>query len=266
MNAGKLLALYDADERRDAVYFDTRREASPRIVRHVSLFGGRGAVIHWNLTGADVEAAIAEQIAYFESIGQDFEWKVYAHDAPEDLGTRLSARGFEPEDEESIVFLDASALPERLSASAVDDVEHVSDPAGVDEIITMMESVWHEDLSDLRASLRSQLGEDPRHLGVYVRRVDAAPASAGWIRFRDGSHFASLWGGTTVPAHRERGLYTSLVAARALEALGRDAGYLTVDATPMSRPILEKLGFRVLTRARGYIWKVAQRKPSRDGD
>jgi hypothetical protein len=161
MNDDEILALYDAEERRDAEYFDTRREAAPRIVRHVSRFGGQGAVIYWDLAGADVETVILEQIAYFEVIGQDFEWKVYAHDVPDDLGPRLIALGFKPEAEESIVFLDVGALPARLSASADGDVERVFDPAVVDEIISMMESVWHENLSDLGASLQTQLREDP---------------------------------------------------------------------------------------------------------
>gem|GEM_PF-6928049 len=43
-------------------------------------------------------------------------------------------------------------------------------------------------------------------------RIDAAVASVGWILFKDGGSFASLFGGTTVPEHRNRGLYSSLVA------------------------------------------------------
>jgi GNAT superfamily N-acetyltransferase len=251
-----ILALYDAEQRRDVEHFDTRREASPIIVRHVSRFGGQGAVIYWDLAGADIEAVVREQVAFYDSVGQDFEWKVYDHDSPADLGARLIAHGFEAEAEESIVVLDLRALPERLHAANVDDVERVLEPDAVEEIVDMMRSVWHEDFSDLAASLRDQLREDSSHLGLYVARADAAPVSVGWIRFHEGGSFASLWGGTTLPAYRNRGLYSALVAVRSREALRRGARYLTVDAAPTSRPILEKLGFRVLTRARGYTWKV----------
>ena len=68
------------------------------------------------------------------------------------------------------------------------------------------------------------------------------------------SAFASLWGGSTLPELRKRGLYTSLLNARLEEARQRGFRYLTVDAGDMSRPILEKRGFRLLTHATACNW------------
>jgi predicted acetyltransferase len=59
-----------------------------------------------------------------------------------------------------------------------------------------------------------------------------------------------------VPGHRRRGLYTALLAARAQEARRRGARFLTVDASPMSQPILEKLGFRCISYAHEYRWRT----------
>ena len=73
-------------------------------------------------------------------------------------------------------------------------------------------------------------------------------------RFPAHSAFASLWGGSTLPELRGRGLYTGLLAARLQEARARGARYLTVDAGPMSRPILERRGFRLLTHATACTW------------
>ena len=72
---------------------------------------------------------------------------------------------------------------------------------------------------------------------------------------RDGTEFASLWGGSTLEAYRGRGIYRALVARRA--ALARDAGsaYLQVDASDMSRPILERLGFVALTTTTPYVFE-----------
>jgi GNAT superfamily N-acetyltransferase len=260
LNSAHILALYDAEERRNVECFDTRREASTCVVRHTSRLGGQGAVIYSDLSGADVVAVVLEQVRYFESIGQDFEWKVYEHDLPSDLGAQLVTLGFKEEAEETVVILDLGVLPDRLITSTNENVERVFDPDCVDEIMRMMQAVWNEDFSDLAASLRAQLSEDASHLGLYVVRIDAAVTSVGWIRFQDGGSFASLWGGTTLPKYRNRGLYSALVAVRAREALRRGSRYLTVDAAPTSRPILEKLGFRELTRARGYTWSVKRRK------
>ena len=82
------------------------------------------------------------------------------------------------------------------------------------------------------------------------------PAGAAWIYFHHGSSFASLWGGSTLPQYRGQGLYSALLAVRACEAQAHGFRFLTVDASPMSRPILEKHGFKQLAVARACMWRV----------
>jgi len=96
---------------------------------------------------------------------------------------------------------------------------------------------------------RFATGNDSEAIAVYIADFDGAPAACAWVRFPRASAFASLWGGSTVPELRHRGLYTDLVAARLLEARARGFRYLTCDARSTSRPILEKRGFRLLTFA-----------------
>jgi hypothetical protein len=107
--------------------------------------------------------------------------------------------------------------------------------------------VWHENFSAMTERLARDLQQTPDQLSVYVAYVDGVPASAAWIYFHTGSQFASLWGGSTVPTYRKRGLYGALLAARVQEAQRRGVRFLTVDASLMSRPILESLGFRWLS-------------------
>ena len=100
-----------------------------------------------------------------------------------------------------------------------------------------------------RDLLAYMLAHYPRVLSVYVAYVEGVPASTGWIIFPEGSVFGGLWGGSTLSQYRGRGLYTALLAIRAQEARGRGVRYLTVDASPMSRPILEKFGFQAIAFA-----------------
>jgi len=51
-------------------------------------------------------------------------------------------------------------------------------------------------------------------------------------------------------------LYTALLAVRLQEAAARQVGYLTVDASPMSQPILEKFGFECSAYSYPCKWKV----------
>jgi len=67
---------------------------------------------------------------------------------------------------------------------------------------------------------------------------------SGWIDFHGGSRFAQLCGGAVREDHRGRGIYSRLFQRRLLEAKARGVPFIAVDAAPMSRPILERKGFR----------------------
>ncbi len=72
---------------------------------------------------------------------------------------------------------------------------------------------------------------------------------------------ASLWGGSTISGFRKRGLYTALLAVRAQEANARGVRYLTVNASAMSRPILEKFGFEVIAYSHPCKWIFKATEP-----
>jgi GNAT superfamily N-acetyltransferase len=78
--------------------------------------------------------------------------------------------------------------------------------------------------------------------------------SGGRLVCVEGTEFAGVWGGATVPEWRGRGLYRALVSARARSALARGFRYIQSDCTPMSRPILERSGLLAVTTTTPYIW------------
>lgn len=253
----QLIALYDQDQRREVRYPDSRRQASPHIVRHVSMAkGGEGAVIYSQLDDTNAEAAIDEQVAYFERIGQDFEWKLYDYDMPADLMARLVAKGFEIEPAEAIMVLELAVRPELLAQPVHHIVKQVQDVAGVRDVVAVKEAVWAEEKGWLGQYLETALSTEPEHMAIYAAYVEGKPVSAGWIYFPEGSQFASLWGGSTLEEYRNRGLYTALLSVRVQEALRRGVDYLTVDASPMSQPILERFGFVKIADSFPCRWKV----------
>ncbi len=56
-------------------------------------------------------------------------------------------------------------------------------------------------------------------------------------------------------------MYPALLAVRAREALARGHRNLTIDASPMSRPIVEQHGFQLITYAQDHD----RLRPSADG-
>ena len=99
MDKARIIALYDQDQRKDITYPRARREVTANVVRLVHTSdNGEGVVIYSQLDVSNVEDVIREQVAYYEGIGQDFEWKAYDYDKPPDLKNRLAAHGFEVEE------------------------------------------------------------------------------------------------------------------------------------------------------------------------
>lgn len=252
MTLEALIELFNEDQRRGAMFAGMRRERGPGFVRLVAeRAGDSGMVVYSELEGADVEAAIEAQVAYFGELGQGFEWKVYSFDRPPDLKERLAARGFEVGEAEAVLVLDLAQAPERLLAPVRHSVRRLRHVDELDVVIGIEEAVWEEDFSALREYLRESLESAAERMSIYVAEVEGVAASAAWVYFAEGSQFGSLWGGSTLAGYRKRGLYTALLAARLQEAMARGARYLTTDASPDSRPILEKLGFGFL----GYTWE-----------
>ncbi len=264
MEIEQLLALFDEQQRRDAKFVGELRDVVPAVVRHLPLPGrGReGFVLYSQLTVDNADRVIAEQIAFFASLRLDFEWKLYGHDLPADLGARLAAHGFIPETPEALLVLDLADAPAALRQPLRADVRRVTDPAQVAAIVAIHDQVWGESHAGLGEELVGELAEPGELTHIYLAYADGVPASAARIHFHPGTQFASLWGGSTLPAYRRRGLYTALLAVRGQEALRRGFRFLTVDASPMSRPILERHGFQFLTWTTPYRWRQAQASES----
>jgi len=261
MNKSEIIALYDQDQRIDIEYPTVRREVMPTVVRYIDTSNtGGGTVIYSQLDESNVDDVIREQISFFESIGQQFEWKVYDYDRPSDLKEKLESYGFIAEEAEAIMVLDLEEVPRLLEQLIRPNVQRITDPKKLSDVLSIQEQVWDEDFSSLGTYLRETLSNYPEQMSVYVAYVNQQPASAAWIYFPKHSQFASLWGGSTISGFRKQGLYTALLAVRAQEAKARQLRYLTVDASPMSRPILEKFGFEMIAYAYPCKWKLKSRE------
>ena len=200
-------------------------------------------------TEEEIEAAIDREVAFFTARGQSFEWKTYATDEPRDLLDRLRARGFEVGEAE-VVMLGECADP--MDGAHVPDGITVREFAGEDweRVRVLMDGVWGIESSWVNDALRSEQERDPSLLRPFLaeetggeRRVVSYAA----LRLTPGVDFAGLWGGTTHPEWRGRGLYRALTAYRGRLALAAGHPYARVDTSPDSRAILTRLGLHQVT-------------------
>ncbi|GAA2700858.1 GNAT family N-acetyltransferase [Micromonospora olivasterospora] len=207
------------------------------------------------LAGAELDELIARQVEFFRARGESVEWKLNGHDEPADLGDRLRAAGFVPEDLETVVVGPVAALA--AAVPVLPDgvrLHEVTARADLERIAAMEEAVWHEDRSHLVTGLAREIEADPQSITVVVAEAGDTVVCAGWVRYVRGTGFATLWGGSTLPEWRGRGIYRALVAYRARLAQQRGKTLIQVDCSPDSRPILERLGLVAVTTTTPYIY------------
>ncbi|MEU2716684.1 GNAT family N-acetyltransferase [Streptomyces sp. NPDC007205] len=256
MDHSAVLARYDRDMRENATPDGpgARIERAGAVVRQVADPYGWNGVLWSDLDRRSADRVIREQIAHFTGLGRDFEWKLYGHDRPEDLGARLAAAGFLAEPEETLLIGETDRLALDAEPPPGIRIVRVTDPAGVDLVVGVHEKAFGTDGTRLRHRLLARLAADPGTVVAVVALAGDEPVSAARMELVPGTPFAGLWGGGTVEAFRGRGVYRALVAHRARVAAAHGCRYLQVDASPMSRPVLKRLGFHALSTTTPYVY------------
>jgi len=254
MDIREILDLFDQQQRTAIELPGTRKEAFPKLVRFVRPSPGMNFVQYSRLDEAELDATIAEQIVYFAPMNQPFEWVVYDHDQPASLKQRLVAHGFAPDEPAALMALDLQAPPQTLLEPVTADVRRLASREQLEDVIAIEQPVWGANFGWMRQRMGDHMAI-PGYLSIFVAYVDRRPACAGWTYFYPNSQFAGLWGGSTLPKYRKRGLYTAVLAARVQEAIQRGYRFLTIEAGPMSRPIVAAHGFQLLTMTESYGWK-----------
>lgn len=260
MQTHELLAAYD-EQLREAGEFPPdvpHQRHGPVLWVH---FPRRGFVTYRDLGGLRGDAlddVVAATVAHFrdETSYDHVEWKTRGHDEPGDLGVRLEAHGFVPEEVETVMVGDATALAVDVPLPDGVVVRRAGDGADVEDdlrrLLAVQESVFGPGsgprLEDVLRVERSGAEEN------WVAEASGEVVGGGRLAPVPGTDVAGLWGGTTLPAWRGRGIYRALTAARARSALARGVRLLHSDCTAMSRPILERAGLVAVTTTTPYVW------------
>ena len=260
MTTDPLLAAYDDQLRREGEV-----GTAGELVLHGPLmwavFDHGGFVTYRDLAGiegAALDALIEETVAHYrdDTAVASFEWKSRGHDLPADLGDRLVAQGFAAEPRETVMIGEATLLAVDVPLADGIVVRQAGDGGDVRDDVTrmlaMQDSVFGSGRGpSVEGSLADLAGGGTE---LWLAEVDGQVVCAGRLAVVPGTDFAGIWGGSTLPEHRGRGIYRALVAARAKAAVARGVRYINSDCTDMSRPILERSGLRAVTTTTPYVW------------
>lgn len=250
----ELLHVYDDFRRRARLYGLAREEIRGEgvtIVRHLTAEGA-GTIVYACLEPATAGAAIRAQIDTSRRRAAPVEWLVYTHDRPDDLGKRLRGHGFLPDEPATALLLPMAevSLPEGGVA-----VRRASTAAELAAVAAIRAQTWGGDVDTMTRRLQEQARERPEAVFVYLVAVDGEPAATAQLTLTPELGLASLGSAATLPAYRRRGLYRALLRERLLLAQARGMDYVDTEASPMSRPLLEQVGFYPISEVTVYTWE-----------
>jgi GNAT superfamily N-acetyltransferase len=195
--------------------------------------------------GSDLERLVEGVRTWFRERGrQELTWVVTDSSTPSDLSERLEELGAQPDPDEPVmagmVLTDAPPDVEGIEVRPVATFEEYAAARELGwNLLGMSEAERREARERLQASWAEYEQVD---IVNYAAFVDGKVVAAGGIQFTP--YGAYLAGGSTHPDHRGRGCYRALVRARWDAAVARGTPLLAVQAGRMSKPILERLGFR----------------------
>ena len=218
-------------------------EHDDSVIRSMCVGDGWSGVTWCDLDHASADAVIAAQIRRFAELSGPWEWKHYSYDQPPDLPDRLLAAGFTPQPAEALLVAEIADLTLDVPPPPGVELLAVVDQHGAHALVLVHDEVFGGDHCAVGRTLLAALARQPSTAAAVVAWAGQTPIACGRVEFHPGTDFASLWGGGTLPAWRGRGAFRSLVAHRATVASARGFRYLQVDASPDSRPILQRLGF-----------------------
>ena len=251
-----LLHVYDDFRRRARLHGLSREEIRGEgvtIIRHLTPEGA-GTIVYARLEPATAGAAIRAQIGYFGRRAAPVEWLVYRHDRPADLGRRLRGHQFLPEEPATALLLPLAGVSLPQADEGV-TVRRATTPAELAAVAAIRAQTWGGDAEAMAGRLQEQARARREAVFVYLVAVDGEPAATAQLTLTPELGLASLGSAATLPAYRRRGFYRALLRERLLLAQARGMDYVDTEASPMSRPLLEQVGFYPISEVTVYTWE-----------
>ena len=264
MSSADLLALYDDTMRRNVHIAGCAREITPLVTRCTTTTGSQRYIMWHDFRESDVAAAIDAELAAVRGNAKVLMWKLYAHDSMHaELREALIARGCNENDHSTLMATPVQSLITALAATQ----KSTSTNLTVRELMTSndldaYQNIWDDVWPDAPNSryvndYRALIEKHEPGIAFFAGFDGDNPVTSGYMFHAPGAPFALLCGGTTKAAWRRQHAYTRMLAVRAEAALERGTTYLAVEASPESKPILERLGFIPLSTLAFYERHVA---------
>lgn len=203
-------------------------------------------------TAEGLDATIADVRGRLRELGFSGNvWHVGPSSRPEGLGAMLRARGFKPAARPPYEPMLTSMVLVEPPTGGVDPAIEVRVVSSLDEYVKALGVAMvafnesEEDIAGwMAAAPKLWESQDGKMRFTHIAYLEGKPVGFG---FAVGAPAGILLGGSGVlPEARGRGVYRAMLAARWAHTQQSGGGGLAIQAGAMSRPILERCGFKVV--------------------
>ncbi len=201
---------------------------------------GNSRVAYAKWTESDADKRIDELLAFFGDT--PFNWHVGPSSSPRDLVNRLITHGLVLGAQPRMMTI-SLPLPDDWPVSSEVRIVEVADA----EIARLSLRLAHHDSQQIErdvAERMAYLGLAGRRGGFLVAYIGDVPVANAGYRYSLDGRCVYLTGAETVEQFRGRGVYKTLIAHRAAQAVERGCILASILANPQtSAPILARHGF-----------------------
>ena len=210
------------------------------------------SVMRARLPADKVDAAIDSTLAEYSSRHLPMMWWVGPSTQPEDLGSRLSERGFQVSVNPGMAA-DLSSLPESYPVPEALRIKHVEN----EEELAIFSRVMI-DVFGMPAFVTAEMFDLFSHLGFdgpllnYIGLVDGEVVATSSVLHSGG--VAGIYNVTTLESARRKGIGAAMTAVPLLEA--RALGYRvgTLESSESGFNVYRQLGFQEYCKLYRYVW------------
>lgn len=202
---------------------------------------------------AAIETALDLAADCARSGGVPVLWRVGPSAESAELRARLERAGLKPADPQPAMLVDLSNLPpppniKGLVIATATGPEERREWGRLTIAAFEMDDGLGVAMGTCEATIPAGLFEDqPRFTG----HLDGEPVAVSSLVMTNG--LAGVYAVATLPHARKRGIGRAMTLHAMAEGLRRGATMATLQATPMGRPIYEKIGFRTVFDYQAYL-------------
>ena len=222
-------------------------------------FAPFNGVLRTRLKASEADGAIDSTLSYFQSRNLPMSWMVEPSAQPDDLGDRLTAKGFVPEkDGGSGMALDLESLGEEPRRPLGLKIEDLPSKGWRDEFAAVMAAgfgIPGPFLQDFIGIFADASNKHPGSLAAYLGRLDGEAVATSMLLLSGG--VAGIFNVATVEQARGRGAGAAMTYAPLLEARRRGYRIAILQSSEMGFRVYERLGFREYCRFSEFVWEAA---------